>query len=102
VSSRHTAFVSNPVDPRHQVETSRDRRRWVLVAAAVAIGIAEPYVELAWKCRAGFEHSEACVWGRSFLSLGRWIAPLFVIPLALAVLFLLAAAWDWARRATKR
>jgi hypothetical protein len=94
--------VSNPFDPRDQVKASRLQRRWVLVAIAVAIGVAEPHVELAWKCRAGFEHSEACVWGRAFLPLARWLAPVFVVPLALGALLILAMGWDWARRAVRR
>jgi hypothetical protein len=32
------------------------------LAIGLAVGLVEPYLELAWKCRAGFETSEACVW----------------------------------------
>jgi hypothetical protein len=70
---------------------------WRLLVALL-IGIAEPHVELAWKCRAGFETSEACVWGRAFLPLGRWLAPLFVAPLAFLALTALAWAWRRLRR----
>ena len=73
-------------------------RRWQsLLLCALAIGIAEPYVELAWKCRVGMEASEACVWGRAFLPLGRWVAPLFVTPLVFVALLALAACVDWVR-----
>ena len=43
---------------------------WRLIIA-LAIGWAEPSIELARKCREGFETSEACVWGRSYLPLSR-------------------------------
>ena len=56
-------------------------------------GIAEPHLELAWKCRQGFRASEACVWGRAFLPMGRWVAPVFVTPIAFGVLLILAWAW---------
>jgi hypothetical protein len=81
-------------------EPSRPRRSpwsWRLWVALL-IGIAEPHVELAWKCRAGFEASEACVWGRAFLPLGRWLAPLFVAPIAFVALTGLAWAWRRLRR----
>jgi hypothetical protein len=58
------------------------------LALALLIGIAEPHVELWWHCRAGFEHSEACVWGRSYLPLMRWLAPAIVAPIAFFVLVL--------------
>jgi hypothetical protein len=74
------------------------RRRWpILLGIALVIGIAEPYLELAWKCRAGLETSEACVWGRSFLSLGKWLAPVFVTPIAFIALLVLAACYDFVR-----
>jgi hypothetical protein len=76
---------------------SSRRRWWVLSIGALAIGIAEPYVEIAWKCRAGLEASEACVWGRSYLSLGKWLAPVFITPVALIVLLILAVGFDWVR-----
>ena len=61
--------------------------------AAILIGVLWPYVELAWKCRAGFESSEGCVWGRSYMPLSRWVEPLIVAPIAFFVLVLLALAW---------
>jgi hypothetical protein len=78
------------------VTRSRPRRWQLLLICAVAIGIAEPYVEIAWKCRAGMEASEACVWGRSFLPLGKWLAPVIVTPIAFVALLFLAACIDWA------
>src|SRR5215212_3260890 len=61
--------------------------------AAVAIGLAEPYVEIAWKCRAGFESSEACVWGKSLFTLGRAAGLVIVAPIAFVALTVVAALW---------
>ncbi|CAN5795062.1 hypothetical protein BH11GEM1_BH11GEM1_32380 [soil metagenome] len=69
------------------------RQYWPQLLCALAVGIAEPRLELAWKCRQGFGDSEACVWGRAFLPLGRWLAPVVVTPVALGVLLILAWAW---------
>jgi len=71
------------------------RRLWPQLLCALAIGIAAPHVELAWKCRQGFESSEACVWGRSYLPLTRWLEALIVTPVVFAVLVFLS--WAWAR-----
>jgi hypothetical protein len=76
---------------------STRRRRWLLAISALAIGIAEPHVEIAWKCRAGLEASEACVWGRAFLPLGKWLAPVFVAPIAFIGLLVCVACLDWVR-----
>jgi hypothetical protein len=84
------------------MNSSSRRRRWpFLLATALAIGIAEPYVEIAWKCRAGLEASEACVWGRSYLSLGKWLAPVFITPLAFVALLILVVCFDWVRARLK-
>ena len=77
--------------------SSTRRRWWLLLASALAIGIAEPYLEIAWKCRAGLEASEACVWGRAYFPLGRWLAPVIVAPVALVVLLVLSLCVDWVR-----
>lgn len=77
--------------------SSSRRRWWLLLMGALAVGIAEPYLEIAWKCRAGFEASEACVWGRSFFSLGRWVAPLFVAPVVFIAFLILGMCFDWIR-----
>jgi hypothetical protein len=69
-------------------------RPWVLRAvAALVVGLAEPYLEIAWKCRRGFETSEACVWGRAYLPLGRWMGLLLIAPATFVVLTLVARAW---------
>jgi hypothetical protein len=70
----------------------------VRVLAAVAVGIVEPYAEVAWKCRGGFESSEACVWGRAYLPLGRVAGLVIVAPLALLVLTAATSLWSWRRR----
>jgi hypothetical protein len=57
----------------------------VLVIAAL-FAIAYPYLELAWKCRPSEVHSEACVWGRSYFSLSRWVEPLIIAPIAWAIM----------------
>ena len=61
-------------------------------AIALAIGLIEPSLEIAWKCRTGLETTEACVWGRSYLPLGRAIGLVVIAPLAFAVLSLLMRA----------
>jgi hypothetical protein len=72
----------------------RPSRTVVLLAiVALAIGLAEPSLEVAWRCRRGFESSEACVWGRSLLPLGRAVGLLFIAPVAFGVLLLIRAAW---------
>jgi hypothetical protein len=71
----------------------------LFTAIALAIGIVEPSLEVAWKCRAGFETSEACVWGRSYLPLGRAIGLVVIAPLALGALLVVRWVWhDWVRR----
>ena len=65
------------------------------IVVALMIGIAEPYLELAWKCRPGYETSEACVWARAYLPLSRWIGLLLIAPAAYVVLTLLAWLWRW-------
>lgn len=60
---------------------------WRLVIA-LAIGLAEPSIELAWKCREGFETTEACVWGRSYLPLSRALGLFIIAPAVFGVLTL--------------
>ena len=69
--------------------------RSLLICAALAliIGIVEPSLEVAWKCRSGQATSEACVWGRSLLPLGRALGLLVVAPIAFGVLLALRGAW---------
>lgn len=75
-------------------------RRTVRAVIALAIGLAEPYIEIAWKCRQGFESTEACVWGKSFFSLAQWLVPLIVTPVVYVVLSLIAWSWrQWRARA---
>jgi hypothetical protein len=69
------------------------RRAWARLAIAIVVGLAEPPLELAWRCRAGFEASEACVWGKSLLPLARIVAPVVIIPTTLVILLL--AEWLW-------
>ena len=84
VSSQRRALVTAP----------NARYRLLLTGlVALAIGIVEPYVEIAWKCRAGLETSEACVWGRSLFPLGRIVSPVVIAPLAFIVLLSLSWAW---------
>jgi hypothetical protein len=64
-----------------------------LILVALVVGLAEPSLEVAWKCRAGFETSEACVWGRSYLPLGRAVGLVFVAPLTFGALMFVRGAW---------
>jgi hypothetical protein len=58
------------------------------IILAVVVGIAYPYVEIAWKCRGTGSTSEACVWARSYLAVGRWLEPLIVAPIVFVVILL--------------
>ena len=69
------------------------RSTWALLGLALAVGLAEPYVELAWKCREGFEASEACVWGRSYFPLGRAVGLILITPLAFVMLWVGRRIW---------
>lgn len=66
------------------------RSTWLRMFAAMVIGAVTPYLEIAWKCRTGFEMSEACVWGRSYLPLTRWLEPLLIAPVVFLVLTIIA------------
>lgn len=68
-------------------------------ALAIVIGLVEPSIEVAWKCRSGHETSEACVWGRSYLPLSRALGLLVITPVTFAVLLLVRRLW---RSATDR
>ncbi len=71
------------------------RTRLVIIAAiSLIIGIAWPYIELAFKCRS--PHSEACVWAKSFWSLSIWVEPPIVAVVA-AVILSAATAVAWRR-----
>jgi hypothetical protein len=62
----------------------------VILAIAVLFAIGYPYLELAWKCRPSEVHSEACVWGRSYFSLSRWVEPVIIAPIAWAVMMVVS------------
>jgi hypothetical protein len=71
------------------------RAVFIMAAVALAIGLAEPPLEVAWKCRQGFETSEACVWGKSLLPLGRAVGLVLIAPMSFGVLLLVR----WVRNA---
>ena len=73
--------------------SNRRRSVWLRAIFALAVGIAWPYLEIRWKCRAGFEASEACVWGKAYFPLARWIEPLIIAPLLFLVFTLAARLW---------
>ncbi len=73
-----------------KTDVPRYRSLLVRVVLAVAIGIAFPFLELAWKCREGVQGSEACVWGKAYLALSLWVEPLIIAPIAFLLLTLLA------------
>ena len=62
----------------------------IRLGIALAVGLAEPSIELAWKCREGFQTSEACVWGRSYLPLSRALGLLIITPVVFGVLTLVS------------
>jgi hypothetical protein len=61
----------------------------IKIAIAAAVGFTYPFVELAWKCRAPLATSEACVWGRAYFPVTRWVEPLLVAPVAFVVVMLI-------------
>jgi hypothetical protein len=73
--------------------TRPSRAVLICITIALAVGLAEPYVEVAWKCRAGYETSEACVWGRSLLPLGRIAGLLIVAPATFGLLAIVRYVW---------
>jgi hypothetical protein len=73
--------------------TAPSKSTWLLIGLAIAVGLAEPYLELAWKCREGFETSEACVWGRSYFPLSRAAGLLLIAPLTFGVLWFSRRVW---------
>ena len=60
----------------------------IRIAIALVVGLAEPSIELAWKCREGFETSEACVWGKAYLPLSRALGLLIIAPAVFGLLTL--------------
>ena len=66
----------------------------LLVAASVALGAAQ--LEVARACRrpaAPGVTSEACVWGRAYLPLGRAVALLLFTPIVYGVLSFAESRW---------
>ena len=81
---------------------SRPSLPLALILVALAVGLVEPSLEVAWKCRAGFESSEACVWGRSYLPLGRVVGLVVVAPLTFGVMMFVRGAWRaWSGRSRR-
>ncbi len=69
----------------------RPRTHLVLrMCSSALVGLAYPFAELAWKCRAGQPGSEACVWAKAYFPMSRWVEPLIVAPVAFAVLWAVA------------
>ena len=60
---------------------------------AAGVGILYPYLELLWKCRAGFKTSEACVWGKSYFPLSRIIEPIIIVPIVFLILVAIHYLW---------
>jgi hypothetical protein len=63
------------------------------LAIALAAGLAEPYLEIAWKCRAGLETTEACVWGRAYMPLSRVVGLVLIAPVVFVALTFLSVVW---------
>lgn len=76
------------------------RRSWIRIVVAVGVGTLAPWLELWWKCRAGREASESCVWTRSYMPLSRVVEPIIVAPLTFALLCAGAALLGRLRRRT--
>jgi hypothetical protein len=69
----------------------------ILAFIALAIGLATPALDVVWKCRAGFETSEACVWGKSLFPLMGAISVVIIAPVTFGVLLFIR--WVWRMRA---
>jgi hypothetical protein len=76
------------------------RSTLALGLTALAVALAQPFVELIWNCRRGFESSEPCVWGRSLLPLTSAVGFLVVAPALFGVLLVIRALWRGARAKT--
>lgn len=61
----------------------------IKLALAAVIGLTYPFLELAWKCRSAAAASEACVWGRAYFPLMRWVEALIVAPTAFLAIMLI-------------
>jgi hypothetical protein len=72
----------------------------IIAAASIAIGIAYPFAELAFKCRA--PDSEACVWAKAYWSLSIRAEPPIVAVIAAVVLAVATAALRAVRRGAAR
>jgi hypothetical protein len=68
-----------------------------LAGVALATGLAIPALDVVWKCRAGFETSEACVWGKSLFPLMGAISLVILAPVLFGLLVLVR--WLWRIRA---
>jgi hypothetical protein len=69
------------------------RSTFLLGLAALVIALSQPFIEVMWKCRQGFESSEACVWGKSLFPLTAGIGLILVTPIVFGVLCVIRAAW---------
>jgi hypothetical protein len=65
----------------------------VLGLVALVVAMSQPFVEVMWHCRAGYESSEGCVWGKSLLPLTAGVGLILVAPIVFGVLCLIRAAW---------
>jgi hypothetical protein len=72
----------------------------LLGLVALVVALAQPFVEVIWKCRQGFESSEACVWGKSLLPLTSAVGLILIAPVAFGVLLIIRAAWRTAMAKT--
>jgi hypothetical protein len=65
----------------------------VLGLVALVIALSQPFIEVIWNCRDGYQSSEGCVWGKSLLPLTAGIGLVLVAPIVFGVLCLIRAAW---------
>jgi hypothetical protein len=68
-----------------------------LACIALVIGLVIPVLDVVWKCRAGFETSEACVWGKSLFPLMGAISLVIIAPVTFGLLVFIR--WLWQTRA---
>jgi hypothetical protein len=72
----------------------------MLGLTALAVALAQPFVEVIWNCRQGFETREACVWGKSLLPLTSAVGLIVVAPVIFGVLLFIRGLWRAARART--
>ncbi len=76
---------------------SRSASFAIALSVGLLAGVAYPYIELALACRVPL--SEACVWGKAFFALSRWVSLVLVGGLATGLVY---ALLRWRRKPSRQ